>query len=156
MANQNASVATAAATIPQTLVAGNQQGGELKVLFSTFTNPAVAGVAVGEVITWGFLPLGARVLFGYLTCSTGTASSTLNLGDRATPARYLAASSIATAANIAINPPVTNALGAAGFVVNVAALGQATDTTEIRSVCGTAIVAVGQTLTLALFYTTND
>lgn len=156
MANQNASVAAAAAAIPQVLNAGNQQGGELRVLFSTITNPASGGVVIGESITWGWLPLGARILFGYLTFSTGTASCTLNLGDRAVPARYLVATAVTTAANTPINPPVSNVLGAAGFVTSVSAPGQVTDHTEIRSVCAGANVAANQNLTLCLFYVNND
>ncbi|MFO0255381.1 MAG: hypothetical protein ACK52V_14810 [Betaproteobacteria bacterium] len=155
MANQLATVSAARAAIPQTLVAGTQAGGEMFPLFSTLTNPAAGGVVVGENISWGTLPLGARVLMGYLTCSAGTASSTLNLGDRATPARYLAATSVASATNIAINPPVSNANGAAGFVTNVSAPGLATDTCEILSVCAGANIAANQTLTLFLLCATN-
>lgn len=156
MANQSATVSAARATTPQSLVAGHQQGGELRVLFSTLANPAAGGVVIGENISWGTLPLGARVLFGYLTCSAGTASSTLNLGDRATPARYLAASSVASATNIAITTPATNTNGAAGFVTNVSAPGLATDTCEVLSVCAGANIAANQTLTLCLFYATSD
>jgi hypothetical protein len=156
MANQNASLAAAAATIPQTLVPGNQQGGELKVMFATLTNPPSGGVAIGESISWGFLPLGARIVFGYLSWSTGAASCTLNLGDRATPARYLAATAVTTAGSANLLPPATNANGAAGFVTSVSAPGQATDHLEIRSVCAGANVNASQTFNLALFYMTND
>jgi hypothetical protein len=155
MANQLASVSAARAAIPQTLVAGTQAGGEMFPLFSTLTNPPSGGVAVGENISWGTLPLGARVLFGYLTFSTGAASCTLNLGDRASPARYVAATSVTTAGTIAINPPASNALGAAGFVTNVSAPGQATDTCEILSVCAGANVNASQTFTLFLLCSTN-
>ena len=154
-ANLNASLAAARAATPPNLVAGNQLGGELRVFFATATN---VNTVVGEFISWGFLPLGARVLFGYLTCSAGTAASTLNLGDPASPARYLAASAVNAAANIAINPPVTNALGvlANNFAVSVAAPGLATDHTELRSVVAGANLAVGQTFVLCLFYVTAD
>lgn len=156
MASQNATVAAAARATPPLLVKGNQQGGELNCLFSTLANPAAGGVGIGEVITWGFLPFNSRVLFGWLTCSAGAASATLNLGDAATPARYLAASSITTAASIAILPALPNALGGAGFEVTNIAPGTATDHSEIRSVCAGAAVAANQTLTLLLFYTTNN
>lgn len=158
MANQNASLAAARAAASQTLVPANQYGGELNVFFATFTNPATAGVAIGEYISWGFLPPGARVLFGYLTCSAGTASSTLNLGDPASAARYLAATSVASAANVAINPPVTNALGviANNFAVTVATPGVTGDTSELRSTCAGANIASGQTFVLCLFYVTNQ
>lgn len=156
MANQNASLASFAAASPQQLARMNQQGGELNVFFATVTNPAAGGVAIAEWISWGFLPLGARVLFGFLTCSAGTASSTLNLGDPATPARYLAASSVASATNIAINPPATMANGAAGFDVSVVTPGVAGDHSELRSVCAGAALGANQTLTLVLFYVTNN
>ena len=157
MANQNATLAAARATVPnQALVRGNQFGGRLRAFFSTLTNPAAGGVLIGEFVSWGFLPLGARVLFGTLTCSAGTASSTLNLGDPATAARYLAASSVATAANIAINPPVTFALGAAGFEVANVAPGLATDQSELRSVCAGANLAANQNFALFLAFVTSD
>jgi len=156
MAIQNASLAAFAAASPQQLPRMNQQGGELNVFFATVTNPPAGGVAVAEWISWGFLPLGARVLFGFLTCSAGAASSTLNLGDPATPARYLAASSVAAAANIAINPPATMANGAAGFDVAVVTPGVAGDQSELRSVCAGAALGANQTLTLVLFYVTNQ
>lgn len=156
MSNQNASLAAARAAVPQSLPRQNQLGGELNVFFATLTNPGSGGVAIGEYISWGFLPLGARVLFGYLTCSAGTASSTLNLGDPVTPARYLAASSVASAANIAINPPATMSQGAAGFEVAVVAPGTATDQSELRSVCAGANIAANQTFTLVLFFVTNQ
>lgn len=155
MANQLATVSAARSTTPQSLVAGNQAGGEMFPLFSTLTNPAAGGVVIGENISWGFLPLGARVLLGYLTCSAGTASSTLNLGDRASPARYLAATSVASATNIAISPPASASNGAAGFVVTVSAPGLATDHTEILSVCAGANIAANQTFTLFLLCSTN-
>ncbi|MCC6196790.1 MAG: hypothetical protein IT518_20240 [Burkholderiales bacterium] len=156
MASQNASIAAARAAIPQSLVRGNQQDGELRVFFSTVTNPASGGVAVGEYISWGHLPLGARVVGGFLTCSAGASSSTLNLGDAVTPARYLAASAVNAAANVAINPPATFASGAAGFEVSVVAPGLATDHSEIRSVCAGANLGANQTLTLYLLYVCNN
>jgi hypothetical protein len=155
MANQLATVSAARAATPQALVSGNQVGGEMFPLFSTLTNPPSGGVAIGENISWGTLPLGARVLLGYLTWSTGAASCTLNLGDRATPARYLAATAVTTAGNAAINPPVSAANGAPGFVTSVSAPGLATDHCEILSVCAGANVAASQTLTLFLLCATN-
>jgi hypothetical protein len=156
MANQNASIAAARAATPPLLVKGTQQGGELNIMFATVTNPAAGGVAIGEFISWGFLPLASRVLFGWLTCSAGAASSTLNLGDPQTPARYLAASSVASATNIAFTPAATMANGGAGFEVTNVAPGTATDHSEIRSVCAGANLGANQTLTLLLVYVTNQ
>lgn len=155
MANQNASLFAARAATPQSMVRANQNGGALRCFFATFTNPASGGVATTEHIKWGTLPIGARVVGGYMTWSTGTASCTLNLGDPATPTRYAAATAVTTAGTLALTPPATNALGLAGHEVAVAQVGAATDQSEIRSVCAGAVVAAGQTITLCLFYVTD-
>jgi hypothetical protein len=155
MANQNATLAAARASTPQALPTMNQQGGEVNVFFSTVTNPSAGGVAIGEYISWGFLPLGARVLLGILTYSAGAASSTLNLGDPAIAVRYLAATSVTTAGNTVFTP-ATFANGLAGFVVSVAAPGLATDQTELRSTCAGAGLQANQTLSLMLLYVTNQ
>jgi hypothetical protein len=157
MTNVLSTLATARAATPlQNLVKGNQFGGRIRALFSTATNPAAGGVGIGEYISWGFLPLGARVLFGVLTVSAGAAASTLNLGDPASAARYLAASAVNAATNIAINPPATFSNGAAGFEVATVAIGQATDQSELRSTCAGAALGANQTLTLFLAYVTSD
>lgn len=155
MANQNASLSAALAATPQTLTKGNQQGGELRVFHSTYTNPSSGGVVIGQRVSWGWLPRGARIVGGILSCSAGTASSTLNLGDAATPARYLAATSVASATTITV-VPLPNAVGGAGFEIDVVAPGAATDQSEIRSVCAGANLAANQTFNLTLYYVTND
>lgn len=147
MANVNATLAAARAAIPQTNVPNNQQGGDLQVFFATVTNPAAGGVAVGEYIEWGTLPPNARVVFGYLSQSAGAASSTLTLGDAASAARYLAATAVNAAGNTTI-VPATNANGATGFVSSTE--------TVLRSTCAGANLQASQTLTLVLFYVTNN
>jgi hypothetical protein len=158
MSNGLASIAARAITQPTSFNPTNEYGGELRAFYSRYTVPAVGGPAVGEIITWGQLPQGARILFGRLTCSAGAASSTLNLGDRVSAARYLAASAVNAAANISIDPPATFALGAAGYAVAtpVAQFPNhpliASDDSELRSTVAGANLAAGQTFNLLLLF----
>ena len=143
---------------PGTVADLNQLGGQLHVLFATFTNPSSGGVGIAENIRWGQLPYGARVLGGYLTCSAGAASSTLNLGDTQSPARYLAATSVASASNISLNPPATFANGGAGYTIakpvghQLISSQTAGDDSLLYSVCAGAPLGAGQTLTLYLLF----
>jgi len=101
MANGNGSLAAARVAYPQTLTKPNLQGGDVQVFISTYTVPASGGPGIGEYISWGYLPFNARLLpTTKIYCSVGAASSTLNLGDPVTPARYLAATSVATAGTV--------------------------------------------------------
>ena len=149
MTTYNGSLAAAKVAFPQTLVKPNLQGADVQCFISTFTVP-VGGLAITDVISWGFLPLGARLMPGSaIYCAAGTASSTLNLGDPVTPARYMAASSVASAAKL-----VAEAQFAAGALaeVDVAAPGQATDRSELRSVVAGATLLAGQVITLVALY----
>lgn len=149
MATVNASVAAARAALPQQLVKPNQQGADVQVLVSTYTVP-VGGVAIGDKIKWGQLPFGARLLpTTKLYFAAGAASSTLNLGDTVTPARYLAASSVAAAGNV--NAEAVYANGAL-FEVAVVAPGQPTDQSELFSVVAGAALQAGQVITLVAQY----
>lgn len=141
MANFDASVYGAqVSTTRATLRPDSPQfDGKIRYFMSTITVP-VGGAAIGDVIRWFDLPSGAR-LIGYQTilgCATGTASSTLNVGDSTTPARYLAASSVATAAEFTCRAAETN--GATGFVT--------TAKTTVQSVVAGAALLAGQVITL--------
>jgi hypothetical protein len=154
MANGNASLAAARAALPQTLVKGNQQDGEVRAFVSTYTVPASLGPAIGEFISWGFLPLGARLLPGAaIFNSAGAASSTINLGDPAAPARYMAAAGVTSAGK-----QVAEAAYASGALaeVDVVAPGLATDRSELRSVVAGANLQAGQVLTLVATYVANN
>lgn len=149
MATFNASLAAARVAFPQTLVKPNAQGADVQVFISTFTVPA-GGLAIADVISWGFLPLGARLMPGSAVfCAAGTASSTINLGDAVAPARYMAASSAAAAAKL---PAEAQFASGALFEVGVVKPGDATDQSEIRSVVAGAALLAGQVLTLVGFY----
>lgn len=149
MATVLASLAAARVAYPQTLVKPNLQGGDLQAFISTYTVPA-GGQAIADVISWGYLPFGARLMPGTaIYCSAGTASSTINLGDPVTPARYMAASSAASAAKL-----VAEAQFASGALAEVTVVkpGDATDTSELRSVVAGATLLAGQVLTLVAVY----
>lgn len=153
MANGNASLAAARAAASQTNVKGNQLGGRVRTFVSTFTVPASGQPAIGEYISWGFLPLNARLLPGSkLYWSAGAASSTLNLGDPVTPARYLAATAVTSAGNATAEAQFANGALAE---VDVVAPGQATDKSELRSVVAGATLQAGQVITLVAFYVSD-
>lgn len=154
MSNGNASLAAARANLPQQLVKGNAQDGEARVIVSTYTVPATGGPGIGEYISWGFLPLNARLLPGAKVYnSAGAAGSTINLGDPVNTARYMAATAV-TAAGAA----AAEAQYAAGalFEVTVAKAGDPTDLSELRSVVAGAALQAGQVLTLVGTYVTNN
>ena len=150
MANGNGSLAAARVAYPQTLVKPNLQGGDVQVFISTYTVPASGGPGIGEYISWGFMPFNARLMpTTKLYWSTGAASSTLNLGDPVTPARYLAATAITTAGSATAEAVFANG---GLFDVTVTAPGQATDLSELRSVVAGAALQAGQVITLVAQY----
>lgn len=154
MANGLGSLAAARAAQPQQLARGNQQDGETRVFVSTYTVPATGGPGIGEYISWGFLPLGARLVPGSkIYFSAGAASSTLNLGDPASPARYMAATSVAAAGSAVAEAQFTNGATAEVTVVKP---GDATDMSELRSVVAGAALGAGQVLTLVAQYAANN
>lgn len=156
MPDINATVQAARTAVPFNPVRTNQFGGEVQVLISTVTIPAAGGPIIGESITWGTLPQGARLLpFSQIYNSAGAASSTINLGDRAAPARYLAATAVTSAGTI-------NNVGAPAYAngavpeVTVLTPGVATDQSELRSVVAGAALQAGQTLTLVAYYVAGN
>lgn len=149
MATVNASVSAARAALPQQLVKPNLQGADVQILVSTITVP-VGGVAIGDKISWGLLPFGARLMPGTrLYFAAGTASSTINLGDPAAPARYMAATSVATAGSATADAQFTNG---ALFEVTVAQQGLVTDQSELLSTVAGAALLAGQVITLVAHY----
>lgn len=154
MSNGNASVAAARAATPFTMVKNNQQGGEVNVLVSTYTVPASNGPGIGEYICWGFLPANARLLpSSKIYFGAGAASSTLNLGDPAAAARYLAATAVTSAGSA-----VCEAAYASGALpeVTVVAPGTATDQSELRSTVAGAALQAGQVITLVAQYVAGN
>ena len=149
MATVLASLAAARVAQPQVLVKPNLQGADIQTFISTYTVPA-GGQPVADIISWGYLPLGARLMPGTaIYCAAGTASSTINLGDAVAPARYMAASSAASAGKLLAEAQFANGALAEVTVVKP---GDATDTSELRSVVAGATLLAGQVLTLVAFY----
>lgn len=154
MANGNASLAAALVASQQALVKNNQLNGNVKCFVSTFTNPAAGGVGVGEYISWGFLPQGARLLPGAkIYFSAGAASSIITLGDPANATRYMAATSVTSAGSASAEAQFANG---ALTEVDVVAPGQPTDKSELRSTVAGAALAAGQVLTLVALYVSNN
>lgn len=150
MANGNGSLAAARVAYPQTLTKPNLQGGDVQVFISTYTVPASGGPGIGEYISWGFLPFNARLMpTTRLYFAAGAASSTLNLGDPVTPARYLAATAVTTAGSAVAEAQYANG---ALFDVLITKPGDATDTSELRSVVAGAALQAGQVITLVAQY----
>lgn len=150
MANGNGFLAAARAAFPQTLVKPNLQGGDVQVFISTYTVPATGGPGIGEYISWGFLPFGARIMpTSRFYFSAGAASSTINLGDPASASRYMDANAVTTAGSVTFDKQFA---GGAMFDVSIVAPGQATDQSELRSTVAGAALQAGQVITLVAIY----
>lgn len=152
MANVNATLAANKATTPPTRSKVNAQHGRIRYFESTYTAPGTGMPGIGDTITWGDLPVGARVIghLSQLRWGTGTASSTLNLGDAASAARHLAATAI-TSAGSAV-PEAASAAGVAGFETSDAS-DAATNNCRLISTIAGAGLAANQALTLRVAYT---
>ena len=87
MANFNADNSASTVAIPQARNKVNKQHGRLRWFESTYTAPASSPPQIADTITWGTLPIGARIIgsLSSLNCAVGTASSTLNVGDVGEP-----------------------------------------------------------------------
>jgi hypothetical protein len=140
MASVNADIRANEVATPPSRSKVNRQMGRVRIFEATVT--PTAAVAIGEKITWGSLPKGARVLgnMSKLYFSAGTAASTLNLGDAASAARHLAATAI-NAAGSAV-PEAANASGAQ-FETSDDSSAATNDCTLISTVAGAAI-PIGQ------------
>ena len=99
---QNVSNNPAFGNAPATRVKANKLNGRLRYIESLYVAPTSGTApAIADKIYWGKLPLGARFV-GHLSklyWNTGTAASTLNLGDNIVQARHLAATAITTTGN---------------------------------------------------------
>lgn len=146
----NATRAANTAAIPPIKPKTNLLHGRLRVFESTYTAPATGMPTIADTIVWGDIPVGARILghLSLLSFGTGTASSTLNLGDAASAARHLAATAIATA-GVAI-PQAQSASGATFEVTDGS--GAATNNSKLISTIAGAGLAANQVLTLRVSY----
>ena len=150
MANFNATNAASLAKTPPERVEVNKLHGRIRYFESTY-DAAVHGVmAIGDTITWGPLPVGARVVghLSELNWSTGVASATLTVGDAADADRHLAATAITTA-GVAV-PKAQSASGAT-FETSDAS-GSATDNCTLTSTLAGAATGAAQKITLRVAY----
>ena len=142
MANYNASVRASALGAAKDKLNASSAHAVVKYIMSTYTVPA-GTLAIADTITWCQIPKGARVIgnMSKIYFSAGTASSTINLGDSGSAARFLAATSVASAGSAV--PEAANASGANHIYT--------ADTNLVSTVAG-AVLAAGQVITLHLAY----
>lgn len=150
MASQNADLQGNQIATPQIKSKVNRFNGRIRIFQASITIPSSGQPIVGETITWGQLPRGARTLghLAQLNWSAGAASSTLNLGDAASAARHLAATAVTTA-GVAV-PQAANASGAQ-FETSDDSSSATNNCTLISTVAGAALQA-GQVITLTMPY----
>lgn len=151
MANVNADNKTNSVATPPVKNKVNKAHGRIRYFEATYTAPATGMPAVADTITWGDLPIGARVVghLSQLRWGTGTASSTLNLGDAASAARHLAATAITTAGSAV--PEAASAAGVAGFETSDSSTAATNNCTLISTIAGAGLAA-NQALTLRIAY----
>lgn len=152
MANFYADVASAAQPGGTGKVAANKMVGRIRYMESTYTVP-VGGIAIADTIDWAYVVPGTKILthLSRIDFAAGAASSTLNLGDTVSPARYLAATSVASAGTA---PLLIPANGAPMFVTTDNTKG-ATDNCAIRSTVAGAALLAGQVITVRIAFV-ND
>lgn len=149
MTNYNSDLKTNSAASPPSKNKVNKLHGRVRIFEASYTVPA-GGHVIGDTITWGDLPVGARTIgsMGKLYFSAGTASATLNLGDAASAARHLAATSIASAGSAV--PEAANAAGAQ-FETSDASSAATNNCTLISTLAGAGMPAA-QVVTLRMPY----
>lgn len=79
---------------PQIMPEVGDVGGRVRCFNEKVT---LGGQAIGDVIEVGFLPRGARLLYGVLSTDTSLGISTLALGVDGNPTKYQAATTLTTA-----------------------------------------------------------
>ena len=80
MANVYGTQQTKANSVPMKMGDAHSMGGRMRVLSDSYVIPAASSVAVGDVLTIGELPRGARVWEAHLGVSASSGSATLPLG----------------------------------------------------------------------------
>ena len=80
MANVYGTQQTKANSVPMKMGDAHSMGGRMRVLSDSYVIPAASSVAVGDVLTIGELPRGARVWEAHLGVSASSGSATFALG----------------------------------------------------------------------------
>lgn len=144
MSNFNADNAAATAATPQTRIKVNKQHGSIRYFESTYDAAVSGAPQIADTITWGDLPVGARVLshLSQLSFSAGTASATATVGDAVSGNRHLAATSITSAGTADLT---SNAAGIASYEITEA-------TKTLTSTIAGAAVGASQKISLRIAY----
>ncbi len=100
MADFNATNYTRTQSVPAALVDGGDYGGRQRVIYDDYVTSG--SEAVGDRILIGRLRAGQRFLGGRLVHGALGAGRTLRLGDSEDDDRYLAATSVAAAGQVAV------------------------------------------------------
>ena len=80
MANVYGTQQTKANSVPMKMGDAHSMGGRMRILSDSYLIPAAADVNIGDVLTIGELPRGARVWEAHLGVSASSGSATLALG----------------------------------------------------------------------------
>ena len=86
MANVYGTQQTKANSIPMKMGDAHSMGGRMRVLSDSYLIPAAGSVTIGDVLTIGELPKGARVWEAHLGVSASTGTAKLELGTIVTSA----------------------------------------------------------------------
>jgi len=80
MANVYGTLQTNINSVPMKMGDAHSMGGRMRVLSDSYVIPAAGSVAIGDVLTIGELPKGARVWEAHLGVSASTGTAKLELG----------------------------------------------------------------------------
>ena len=80
MANVYGTQQTKANSVPMKMGDAHSMGGRMRILSDSYLIPAAADVNIGDVLTIGELPKGARVWEAHLGVSATTGTAKLELG----------------------------------------------------------------------------
>lgn len=80
MANVYGTLQTNINSVPMKMGDAHSMGGRMRVLSDSYVIPAASAVAVGDVLTIGELPRGARVWEAHMGVSATTGTAKLELG----------------------------------------------------------------------------
>lgn len=105
MANFNASVINSGLAVPPQKIRVDQMQGRIRTFESLYSAPASGTTpAAADKIIWGRLPIGAVLLMhlARVDFNTGTATSTMGLGDSTLAARHLVGTTAISATGSAV------------------------------------------------------
>lgn len=133
---------------------GIEDSARVRRFLREYVAPASSPPQISDTIYWGTLPRGARILRsnpGSISCSAGTASSTINVGLRTTKDKtVVSATQIAAATNVTSAGEKALAGGAA--YANGVAEAPLTEECDVYSTVAGAAIAANQRIMLEILY----